>query len=159
MEFRIGDCVYRQTSKINAKTQLKIISKISPLLASGFGELAPLLVQLKREGVASLAEMSLSHLGQIATPVARELANMPDEDRDFIIGACIATVERKRDGEIGWAKVWSADAGRAMFDDVNDDFTVMLRITLGVFQETFSSFLPTGLSGLIGANRGSASIQ
>jgi hypothetical protein len=152
MEFRVGDCVYRQTSRINAFDQIEIIAKISPLLASGFGELAPLLVQMRQQGVGNLAETSLEQLGHIATPVARELAKMSAGDRRFIIGTCLATVERKRDGEIGWAKVWSADAGRSMFDDINNDFTVMLRIALGVFQETFGGFLPAGLSSLTGAN-------
>ena len=153
MEFHIGDCTYRQTSKINGKTQMKILAKISPLLASGFGELAPLLVSLKRDGVRNIAEVSLMQLGQIATPVARELAKMPDEDRDYIINACLSTVSRKRDGEIGWAAIWSSDANRAMFNDINNDFSLMLRIALGVFQETFGPFLPASLSNLTGAKQ------
>lgn len=131
---------------------MAIISRISPLLASGFGELAPLLVDMRRNGIGNLAEISLAQLGAIATPVARELARMSDADRKFIIGVCLATVDRKRDGEHGWAKVWSSEAGISMFDDINNDFSVMLRIALGVFQETFSGFLPASLSNSNGAN-------
>lgn len=151
MDFRVNDCTYRMTSRLNAKTQFSILQKISPLLASGFGQLAPLLIQLKQEGVANVAEMTLAQLSQIATPVARELAAMSDADRDYILGTLLSVVERKRDGEIGWAKVWSPEVGRSMFDDVNNDFTVMLRIALGVFQETFSAFLPASLSNLTGS--------
>lgn len=160
MDFRVGEYTYRQTSKINAKQQMKIIRKISPLLATGFGELAPLLVQLKKDGIGNLAELSLTKLGQIATPVARALAELPDEDSDFIISACLSVVERRKDGEIGWFRVWSPEAGQSMFADINDDFSIMLRVALGVFQETFTGFLPAGLSSLIGASPGvSHSIQ
>jgi hypothetical protein len=85
---------------------------------------------------------------------------MSSADRKYILGTCLATVERKRDGEVGWAKIWNADAGRAMYDDINYDFLLMLRIALGVFQETFARFLPASLSALIGASPESAhSIQ
>jgi len=151
MEFRIGDCAYRQTSRINAFDQMAIIAKISPLLASGFGELAPLIMKMRKDGLTSLEDMAIDKLGEIATPIATQLAKMSEPDRRFIIGACLGTVERKRDGEVGWAKIWSQEAGRAMFDDINFDFTLMLRIALGVFQETFAGFLPASLSSLIGA--------
>jgi hypothetical protein len=152
MEFRVNDCTYRQTARIDAFTQMAIISKISPLLASGFGELAPLLAQMRSEGVGNLATVSLDKLGQIVTPVARELAKMSDSDRKFIIGSLLSSVSRKRDGEVGWSKVWSVEADRSMHDDINNDLTVMLRIALGVFQETFAGFMPAGLSSSTGSS-------
>jgi hypothetical protein len=154
VEFRIGNCVYRQTSKINAKDQLKIIKKISPLLASGFGEILPLIAALKKTGVGNAAELTMLQIGEMSKPVARELAAMPDADSDYIIAACLNTLVRRKDGEDAWVKIWVPEAGRAAFDDINDDFTVMVRIALGVFAGTFQSFLPAGLSRLIAGNQG-----
>jgi len=149
MEFRIGEFTYK-ARRMDAFTQMSVISRLSPLLASGFGEIIPLMHKLREEGIANIADMPLDRLGAIATPVARELAKMSDDDRKFIISACLDLCDRKPDGDERWAKVWNPQAGRAMFDDINNDVSILLRIVLGVLQGTCESFLPASLSGSLG---------
>lgn len=149
MEFRVGEFIYK-ARRMDAFTQMDVISRLSPLMASGFGEIVPLLHELRKEGLTNFADLPMDRLGSIAAPVARELAKMPDEDRHFVVKSCLDLCDRKRDGDERWAKVWSPQAGRAMFDDINNDISVMMRIVVGVLQGTFESFLPASLSGLIG---------
>lgn len=145
MDFRVGDYTYHQMTKIDALTQWDMIAIVSPLLATGVGKLVPILAQMRQQGITNIAEASMDQLSEVATPVARELARMSRADRHFLISTCLMTLERKKDGEAGWAKVWSVEAGRSMFDDINNDFSIMIRVALGVFQGTFQSFLPSGL--------------
>jgi hypothetical protein len=150
---QLNGASYRVTRKMDAFGQLEVGTKVMPLLASGIGELAPLIIALRNEGL-NLESMPMDRLGQIITPVSRELAKMTADDRRFIIGSCLTTVDRKEDGEgKGWAPVWNVEARRAMFEDVNSDFTVMMRIVAFVLQETFAAFLPASLSGLSGGAR------
>ena len=150
MEIRIGDSSYRIARRMNAYVQFDILSRISPLLASGFGEIVPLFMELKRLGITNIAEMDVSRLAAIATPISRELSKMTDADRRFIIGTCLACVDRKKDNEQGWARVWNDAAGVSMFDDINNDAFMVIRIALGVLQETFKGFFPASLSALTG---------
>jgi hypothetical protein len=144
---------------MDAFTQMALVSKISPLLASGFGEAIPIVVSLRKEGMKNLADMPLEKLAAILTPVSRELAKMTNDDRLYIIGTCLNLCDRKHDGEQSFTKVWNDTAGRAMFDDINNDLSLMLRIVIGVLQVTFSSFFPESLSGSFGKASNQSSIQ
>jgi hypothetical protein len=147
---QIGGATYRVARKMDAFKQMSVASKIMPLLASGIGELAPLWAELKRGGIGGMASLPLDRLGQIITPVSREIAKMSDEDRRMIVSTCLDIVDRKDDGKEGWARVWSAEANRSMFEEINNDFSLMIRIVALALQETFASFLPASLSGLLG---------
>ena len=149
MEMHIGDSTYRVARKMNGMVQWDIFAKISPLLASGFGELLPLFVEMKSQGMHSLAEVDIAKLAAIATPVAREFSRTSDADRRYVFSTCLACVDRKKDNEQAWAKVWNTDANVSMFSDINNDAILMGRITLGVLQGTFQSFFPASLSALI----------
>jgi hypothetical protein len=151
---QINGATYRVARKMDAFRQLAVASKISPLIASGVGELAPLLIELRRDGLGNLAAMPLDRLGQIITPVSRELAKMSEEDRRLIIGSCLELVDRKEDGREGWARVWSSDANRSMFEEINSDLAVMLRVVALALQEVFSNFLPASLSASRGGAQG-----
>jgi hypothetical protein len=150
MEIRIGDSSYTIARPMNAFVQTDVLSKISPLLASGFGELVPLFMELSRLGISNVAEIETAKLIAIATPVTRELSRMTDEDRRFVFAACLTCVDRKREGDKGWAPVWNENARMSMFQDINFDAFLMLRITMGVIQETFTSFFSASLSALSG---------
>ena len=157
-EFRVAECIY-SVRNMDAFTQMALVSKISPLLASGFGEAIPIIVALRKSGVSNLADMPLEKLASIATPVARELSKMTDEDRNFIVGTCLDLCDRRRDGEQSFVKVWNHGAHRAMFDDINNDLSLMIRIVIGVLQVTFSSFFPESLFGSPGKASNQSSIR
>jgi hypothetical protein len=147
---QIGGATYRVVRKMHALQQMAVAFKLSPLLASGIGELAPILIELRREGVAGLGTFSLDKLGQIITPVSRELAKMSDDDRRMLTGALLSVVDRRDDGKEGWHPIWNAEINRSPYDEINNDFSLMLRIIVLALQETFSNFLPASLFGLLG---------
>jgi hypothetical protein len=135
---------------MDAFTQFDVIAKVSPLLASGFSEIVPFFIELRKEGIGSIADVPMQRAAQLFGPVSRELAKMPPEDRRYIMGACLGICERKQDGQQGFAPIWSDQAGRAIFDDINNNISVMLRIAVAVIQGTFADFFPASLSGLLG---------
>lgn len=152
MELNTGDSSYRLTRKMNAFQQMEVMSKLSPLLASGFGELGPLLVALRNEGL-SLVDADMGRLLTIAKPISKSLSEMTEVDRRNLIETCLACVDRKRGTDQGWAPIWNRDVHTSMYDDINGDAFLMLRIMLFVLQETFRDFLPEALSSLLGAER------
>ena len=150
MEFNYEGHIYRMTRKIDLFEQTAILLKITPLLASGFNEIVPIVVALRKEGVKNIGEASIETLAKIAIPVSRELAKIPDEDRRLIMSRALATIDRHKDGETGWAAIWSLEAGRPMFDDVAGDLLLVLRIVIAVLQETYKSFFSDRLLALFG---------
>lgn len=150
MEFNYSDHTYRMARKIEMFDQVAILLKITPLLASGFGEIVPMVVELQRSGLRNFGEAPLEAISKIAIPVSRELAKMPDEDRRLIISRCLGTIDRRREGAQGWAPIWSAEASRAMFDDVGGDMLLVIRISIAVLQETYKSFFSDRLLTLFG---------
>ena len=151
MRFEIDGIKY-DSRKMDAFTQMGIVARISPLLASGFGELAPIVLDLKAKG-QSFADIPMERLLEIATPVARELAKLSDEDRLYVVGACLSVCQRQNDNGQGWAPVWNREAKRAMFKDVNENLGTMMKIVLAVLQDNLAPFLPASLSALIGVAR------
>jgi hypothetical protein len=141
-DLQIGTATYRVTRKMSALRQFDVAAKIGPLLASGIGEFVPLFMQLRREGFKSVTDIPLDRFGQIITPVARELSRMTNEDRRFLVSACLDVVDRKEDGKDGWGRVWNAEANVAMFQDVESDLSVLIRLVLFSLQETLGAFFP-----------------
>lgn len=144
-EIHLGSATYRMSGKMNIFVQFAVVSKISPLLASGIGEIAPLIVQLKREGL-SMDELPMERLGQIITPVSKQLASMTEEDRRLIIGSCLGILTREDDIRKGWQPVWNKEAGISNFEDLNNELVLVLKLVLFVIQNTFSGFFPESLS-------------
>ena len=153
LEFRVEKCTYRVQRPMDAFTQFDLIAKVSPLLASGFGEFVPFFIAMRKEGIAKIGDIPMDRMAKLVGPIARELAKMPTEDRHFVLASCLSICDRKQDGPTFWAPVWNPQAGRSMFDDINNDISVMLRIALAVFQGTFSNFFPASLSGSTGEAR------
>ena len=136
---------------MDAFTQFDVLAKVSPLLASGFGEIVPFFIEMRKEGFTSIADVPMQRAAQLLGPVSRELAKMPSDDRRFVMAACLGLCERKAiSDQLGWAPIWNAQVGRAMFDDINNNMMVMLRIALAVIQGTFADFFPASLSDLLG---------
>ncbi|MNJ74998.1 hypothetical protein D3C77_720210 [compost metagenome] len=82
-------------------------------------------------------------MAEVMGPFADGVAAMPDETAEFILGTCLAVVQRKQ-GE-RWMPVWSGSQGTCMFDDM--DLGVMLQLTFRVIKESLGPFISGMLSG------------
>ena len=143
-EFQIENHVYR-AGAMDAFTQLAVASKVSPLLASGFGELFPFFMRMRKEGITNIADVPLKEATSMLTPVAHELAAMTEEDRRFIIGACLSICERQEVGKKNWNPLWNAAAGGPAHKDINEDAFLMIKIVLSVLQGKLGRFFPADL--------------
>lgn len=146
-EFSIDGTSFK-TRAMSAEAQLDVLVKVSPLLAAGFAEIIPFYVQLRRDGIASVADASLGQLVGLLTPVARELSKMPKGELWSVIGGCLECCERQVGNS--WSPVWNKAANRPQFQDVNDDLLFALRIAFAVFEASFARFFPASLSNFIG---------
>ena len=138
-EFHIGEYTYRAKS-MDAFTQMSVTAKISPLIASGFAELLPFAVKLRKDGIKNIADLPLKEAAAMLGPVAREMVKMPDEDRRYVISACLSLCERNKDGAQGWEPIWNHAAVISNQSDIQSDMILMLRITIGVIHGTLSNF-------------------
>ena len=138
-EFTVGDYTYR-AKNMDAFVQWSVAAKISPLIASGFAEILPMAVVLRKKGVKNVADLDLKEIAGMAGPIARELAKMPEEDRRFIASACLSLCERQRLGHQGWEPVWNHQAGISPHGDIQSDGVILLRIIAGVIQGTLANF-------------------
>jgi hypothetical protein len=122
-EFEVNGERYR-ADKLSAFQQFHIARRLSPLLlALGPGNGNP-----------------LASFGQA-------LAQMKDEDGEYIITTCLAGVQRFNKESGNWAPVWNAAAKRAMFVDLYD-FGALFPIVTKVVENNLTNFLdalPTGL--------------
>lgn len=145
-EFTVAGKRYKAT-RGNAEDQFDLLSKLTPLLASGIGEIIPFLMEVRRNGITNIGDVAMERIGQITTPVARELSNMSRKDRQVIVAACLRLCQRKGDGEAeGWADVWNDGAQMSMFADIHNDIGVMLQIVWAVIQGVFGRFFPESVS-------------
>lgn len=79
-------------------------------------------------------------IARVFGPVMGVVSRMSDADAEYILRACLATVERK-DGD-RWALVQRN--GNLMYSDVLMD--TMLKLTIFVVRETLGPFLPEALA-------------
>jgi hypothetical protein len=112
-------------------------------------EIIPFIQEMREKGLA-LDAVKTDAAVKALDPVAKAMASMPDNHRRYIVSSCLALCSRKADKAEGWAPIWNADVHRALFDDINNDVSVMLKIVLGVLKATFSRFFPESLSGFLG---------
>ena len=151
VEFQIDQWRFK-ARPMTAERQLAVLVSVSPLLAAGFSEIIPFYVQLRRDGVASIADAPLGRIIGLLTPVSRELAKAPKGELWTMIGDCLECCEVARNG--GWSPVWNTQAGQPQFAEIHDDLFLTLRVTFAVFEASFARFFPASLSSLIGGLKG-----
>ncbi|MBB3808752.1 phage tail assembly chaperone [Pseudochelatococcus contaminans] len=128
-QFEASGHTYRY-GRIDARRQAHIVRRLAPMMVS----------------VTSASEAgSLSDLASIE-PLTKAVAAMTDEDFDYVVDICLSVTSRQQDGGLGWAPVWSANARRMMFDDI--DLLALLGIVSQVIQGNLGGFFRAGQSGL-----------
>jgi len=120
-KYRIG--------KLNAFKQLHLFRRILPLLA-GMGESLQTM-QLMRQGEVGGSSAFFKSLG----PVANAIAEMSEEDSEWIIKTCLSCCQVFNGSN--WAVLTTSD-GQLMFGDM--DLKVMLDLSMEVIQENLGSF-------------------
>ncbi|GAC1042256.1 phage tail assembly chaperone [Rhizobium sp. No.120] len=123
-EFPIKGFKYR-SGTMDAMTQFHVVRRLGPVL----GSLRGMLDNKLEDGLALIADA---------------ISKMSDADTEYVINACMAVVQREQAGGTGWAPIWSTQAKRPMFDDI--DMAVMIQIVIAVIGAAivpFSAALPS----------------
>lgn len=115
-EFIIGAHTYR-SDPMDAMAQQHVARRVTPLLVSLIPALVAAIPAGKMEPGALLDLKPEAIMGSLTKP-AELLAQMSDETYDYVQAKCLARVRRQKAGDTGWAPIWSAQAGRLMFDDI-----------------------------------------
>ena len=123
--FQVGGIAYR-AGKMNAIKQFHVMRRLLPVLA-------PMLSDL--QAAASEPRGSI----EAALPkIAEGIAALSDENAEFVLGQCLAVVQRQRAQGTGWDAIWNVGARRLMFEDI--DLSAMLMIVAEVIGENLSGF-------------------
>jgi Phage tail assembly chaperone protein, TAC len=132
-EVEIGGNRYR-TGKLDAFKQFHLFRKLMPVL-SGMGET----FSDMPEGEVQVNEKFWSAMGPVATAVAE----MSQQDSEFILKTCLQTVSLWNGAT--WVRITAAN-GDLMFEDI--DMMGMLQLTFEVIKDNLGSFfgapLPNG---------------
>lgn len=122
-----------QVGKLPARTQFHVLRRIAPLLA----ELVPVVGIAKQMDLAqATATDKIEMFGPLFAPLAQALANLNDQDLDYVMNNCLARIERK-EGE-RWAPILAPDGVQFMFPDI--DMPVMLKLTVESIKENMGDF-------------------
>jgi len=121
-EFEINGVHYR-SGKMNAFQQFHVARKLGPILA-------------RMGTVLSTTDMGQEWLNHLE-PLIEAIAQMPEEDCNYVLYRCLAVVARQQGPEL-WSPVWSEQAKRLMFEDI--DLAAMIQITINVLGDNLSGF-------------------
>lgn len=130
IEFEVGGRRYR-ASKMPAMQQFHVSRKIAPLLPA----LIPVFVNIAKKGGVGEDFGALTTLLQ---PLADGLANLKDEDADFVVGTCLSTVKREN-AQGSFTPIWSMAAKTLMSDDMT--LADMIPIVVRVIQDQLGPFI------------------
>ncbi|HET6804876.1 MAG TPA: hypothetical protein VFH59_05465 [Frateuria sp.] len=126
-EFEINGQQYR-AAKLDAFKQFHVSRRLAPVLS----------------GLAGTVEDGAADFSAFLQPIAEAVARMSDADCDFILDACLASVQRQQG--TSWSFIYAGAKQALMFDDI--DMAVMLQIAAKVIQENLGGFFLDSVANL-----------
>lgn len=149
-EFELGERKFRVTP-MDARTAQHVARRVQPILVA----LLPAITAAIPKGQVKPGDLLNLDLTAILPGVSAAsdlLANMSDEAYDYIRSKCLARVQREKEGGTGWASIWSVQADRVMFEDIEGHeeqaiIVQVLMIELGPFFQGLLSTLFAGAQG------------
>lgn len=126
MEFELNGQAYR-ADKLSAMKQFHIVRRLAPVLAG----LAPM---ADRARLSALAEAAPA---EFLPQLAKTLAQMTDEDAEFVIYGLLGAVKKKESGGLGWSGV--VVNGQLMYQNLS--MAEMMQLAVKAGQYNLSDFL------------------
>lgn len=120
-----------QIGKLNARQQLHLVRKLSPLFA----------VTPPLKSGASEQERENHSIGVFKT-IAENLSDMKKEDVDYVLTLCLSVVKRLENNQ--YTFIQSPGTDRLMFPDIDEDMDTMIRLVVQVVEVNLGSFLASG---------------
>lgn len=140
MDFSIDGIEYKAV-KVDAIKQFHLARRLSPFLEA----IVPVIAKVKGGILAAdNPEASFDALLEGYAPFAKMMADMPDEQADYILFGLLACVRRKQAQGLGWANISNGSA--LMFQDIN--MVQMLQCAYHALMENLADFFPQGVATL-----------
>jgi hypothetical protein len=139
MEVSLEGVDYR-TGRLDVFDQFHIARRLAPLLAT-LGSKAKDLKEMAKPvtGEEPKSGENIEALDAVLEPLAKCIAEMSDEDLNYIIHTCLAVCTRKQ--PTGWAPVQSKGSRKLLFQDIG--LPTLMGLTINTIQENMASFFPT----------------
>lgn len=144
IEIELNGQTYR-LNKLNAMTQFHVSRKLASVLPS----VLPLLSSVRNGSLAAAMNGDADALAKAAEPFGKALAEMSDDNANYVLNTCLSVVLRKQGDN--WRPVQSPD-GVLMFDDV--DLGTLLPLVFRVLKESLGGFISGFATGATKANPG-----
>lgn len=130
MEVTIKDRRFK-TGRLDAIQQFHVARRIAPILSTFMASVAA-------KQMAEIEQMPESAmLSLLVSPAMAALAEMPQDDADYVIQACLRVCEREEPG--GWQRM-IAPNGRLVFEET--DLATILQLVIAVVKENLGAFFP-----------------
>ncbi|MBN4665437.1 hypothetical protein HUS73_05935 [Pandoraea nosoerga] len=146
-EIEIRGVKYR-IGKLSAMKQFHVSRKIAPLVPT----LLPIMLELaSSKGGAVQSTVAAAPDGggvdgdsagilsrpQLLQPFADGLASLPDDQAEYVIGECLAVVQRFQGN--AWFSIWAAAAKQPTYDDI--DLAAMIELSVKVIADSLGPFI------------------
>ncbi len=155
IEFEIGGVAY-QARRLDLLTQLAIVTKLGPLMASGLAQILQLFDSVTEElGTVpseSRAMLAIAHIlappkGKLIerlAPLMGELAKMPQDDQQFILAHTLSVVQRNAGSASTprWETIWPLGLPTPALAEFRSDLMLTLRVVGTVLGMTLGPFIP-----------------
>jgi hypothetical protein len=147
-ELEIGGVNYR-TGKLDAFQQFHVFRKLSPIL-SGLIESFSRARSSVGDGNGSAEESPAANpaFWSAVGPVAHAIAEMSQDDSEYILRTCLGTIMRRGTGGGNWARL-TTPQGILMFEDL--DLGTMLQLAYAVLEDNLGDFFRGGLLSISAA--------
>ncbi len=166
MQFTIGDEKFT-ARQMNGLDQIEVVSRLMSV-GEALKEILPKAMEFafSEKGAKALEESAApaapdasnplkveatikkaEALWGLVGPVAKAIAKMSSEDKQFVIKTCMKLIDRAEEGDRGWSPIYDADADRFMFREYANDGAFQLTATLRVIGASMGPFFRTFLQG------------
>ncbi len=153
--FEIGGVAY-QARRMDLLTQLEIVAKLAPLMASGLAQILQLFEAVAEEitdappdmrsvlVISRILALPKGRLIERLGPLMAEFARMPGADQRFILSTTLASVQRNAGTGTAprWETVWPAGLAAPTAAEFRSDLVLALRVVGTVLAATLGPFTP-----------------
>jgi len=139
MDFSIDGIEYKAI-KVDAVKQFHLARRLSPFLEA----IIPLIGKVKAGAIAEGDDATFDALIEGYAPFAKMMADMPDEQADYILFGLLACIKQKQANGLGWANVSNGNA--LMFQNIT--VVQMLQMAYRALLENLADFFPQGVATL-----------
>ena len=129
-ELELNGQIYR-LGRLNAMQQFHVSRKLAPVLPT----VLPLLASIESGSLMRALDGQPEELASASHLFAQSLSDMSDDNAEYIIATCLASVMRQQGN--AWGAVWRE--GCCMFDDM--DLCVVGQLVFKVLKQSLGGFI------------------